>query len=276
MAEEPRPLPADDSERDLDRLYDQDATPQDSPLTDAPAHESVRQAVQRMWDVVRKGADVIVTLRQENQILQNQMQSLRKSETELQARVEDFLQRIDALEHGAIVDGNPGQNIDRLEDRVAELESALQLAHEQLEHTSDALLAKEAELTEVTEQLHDQVDVTQQLSQLRSELEARTQLLQELQDSFDQRQTILPAEGAAEPDAERDRLQAELDRALEIIDRYRSAGLRHLEDPDTEHQLTMFEQGKVDTSTLTNEELMALASRLEGVAKRLDELFGLS
>jgi len=276
MAEEPRPLPADDAEHSLERLYDQDAVPQDSPLTDSPAHDSVRQAVQRMWDVVRKGADVIVTLRQENQILQNQMSSLRKSETELQARVEDFLQRIDALEHGAIVDGNPGQNIDRLEDRVAELENSLQLAHEQLEQTHDALMAKEAELTEVTEQLHDQVDVTQQLSQLRAELEARTQLLQELQDSFDQRHAILPAEATAEPDAERDRLQAELDRALEIIDRYRSAGLRHLEDPDTEHQLTIFEQGKVDTSTLTNEELMDLASRLEGVAKRLDELFGLS
>jgi len=270
MAQDPRPQPSDDPEefRQQPQAEQPEEQQRSEVLPEAHAHESVKAAVQRMWDVVKRGADIIVTLRQENQILQNQLSSLRKSEEQLQNQVEDFLGRIDALEKGAPVDTNPGQNIDRLEDRINDLEHSLHLAQEQLEKTTEELRAKQAELEATAEQLEDQTEVTQQLSQLRNELEARTQLLQELQESFDHRDVSF------EPDDERDRLQAELDRALAIIDTYRAAGLRHLES--NEDQLALFAEGKVDTTTLTNEELLALSQRLEGVAKRLDELFGLS
>ena len=271
MAQEPRPNPSDDPE-ELRQQHQADQPEEQQSPTDQPealAHESVKAAVQRMWDVVKRGADIIVTLRQENQILQNQLSSLRKSEEGLQNQVEEFLGRIDALEKGAPVSGEPGQGIDRLEDRVQELESSLHLAQEQLEQTTEELRAKQAELEATAEQLEDQTEVTQQLTQLRSELEARTQLLQELQDSFEHRSSV-----TIESDDDRDKLQDELERALAIIDKYRTAGLRHLED--NEDQLAMFAAGKVDTTTLTNEELLALSQRLEGVAKRLDELFGLS
>ena len=294
MARDPHPQASDLPERsDAELLGHQpdEATP--SPVPDAFAHENVRKAVQSMWDVVRKGADLIVTLRQENTILLNQMSSLRKSEQDLQSRVSEFLERIDALEQEAMQAGsseskNPGTGIDRLEDRVGELEAALSVAQQQLEETAEALRSKEEELEQTAGMLEEQTEVTLQLSQLRSELEARTQLLQELQDGFEQRDAPMAPDAdldltgssagqlVVDTDDDRDSLQAELDRALQIIERYRSAGLRHLEDPDTEDQLTMFVEGKVDASTLTNEELFALSERLEGVAKRLDELFGLS
>jgi len=253
-------------------------------------HESVRAAVQRMWDVVRKGADIIVTLRQENAILQNQLGSLRQSETVLQKRVEEFLGRIDALERQAdaaqsstpLVGGDPGANTDRLEDRIAELETMLADATTQLDETTSQLQVREDELAKVSERLGENAEITQQLAQVRIELEARTQLLQELQDAFDHRDIIV------DNDEERDRLQAELDRSLKIIEKYRKAGLRHLEESELEDQMALFEpesgerraesaaEIRVKAATLSNEELKALADRLEGVAKRLDELFGLS
>ena len=69
MAQDPHPQASDKPEHTNEELLGQqpeEATP--SPLPEAFAHENVRKAVQSMWDVVRKGADLIVTLRQENTI----------------------------------------------------------------------------------------------------------------------------------------------------------------------------------------------------------------
>ena len=241
----------------------------DQPLG-VEADGSVKDAINRLWDVVKTGADIIVTLRQENTMLSSQMSSLRKSETVLQSQVEEFLGRIADLEQGAITPEAPGDSTDRLEDRIAELEVELAAAREELNETSTTLSETKAELAENKAHLDDQVEISQQIVQLRGELESRAQLLAELQEDFDNRQVAL------RPDDERDLLQAELDRSLQIIERYRAAGLRHLEDPDTENQATLFSVGNIQTSGMTIEELRALADRLDGVAKRLDDLFGLS
>lgn len=89
--------------------------------------------------------------------------------------------------------------------------------------------------------------------------------------------------------AEREELQNELNRAIQIIERYRSYGLRHLEDPQTEDQLMLF--GVPDDAVspaftpnvasalpqaLTDEELDAVADALDHLADRLEELAGLS
>lgn len=232
-----------------------------SPLEEAvPQHsamgrpgEGVTLAVQRMWEVVRKGADVIVTLRQENAQLQMQMAQVRRSEAELQERVDNFVERIAKLEEKnmmpGITDTRHGIPIDRLEDKIAALEAELADAH--------------ARLTE-----HN--DLSQQLMQVRLELEARTQLFQELQDNYDDRPS---APSAVEE--ERDRLQAELDKTLAIIERYRAAGLRHVEDPASQDQLALFvpSEGGVSMSAA---DIRFLAARLESVAIQLDELAKLS
>ena len=271
MAQEQRPEKQQETSDQSQELSQQ--AQEQQPVMPEAVNESVRAAVQRMWEVVQKGADIIVTLRQENEMLQSQVSTLRKSETQLQDQLEDFLQRIDQLEKrtdAALTSPAPGDNTDRLEDRVGELEELLNGATAQLEETSAQLRAREEELEKVNEQLDEQSDITQQLNQVRNELEARTQLLQELQDAFENREITV------EHDEERDRLQAELDRSIKIIEKYRSAGLRHLESEDTEDQITLFTEAASSGSPLSNEELKALADRLEGVAKRLDDLFGLS
>lgn len=229
----------------------QDAAMQSS-VSGRPS-EGVSLAVQRMWDVVRKGADVIVTLRQENSQLQMQMAQLRRSEADLQERVDNFVERIALLEEKNVMPGindtRHGVSIDRLEDKIAALEADLADAHSRLaEHA----------------------DLSQQLMQLRLELETRTQLFQELQDNFEDR----PAAPSA-VEEERDKLQAELDKTLSIIERYRTAGLRHIEDPAGQDQLTLFIplEGGVSMSA---EEIRILADRLESVAIQLDELAKLS
>jgi DNA repair ATPase RecN len=298
MAQEAQPDPRQDP-RQQDQQAPHQADDQRAELS-APnveaVNDSVRAAIQRMWDVVRKGADIIVTLRQENTILQNQIGSLKHSEEVLQTRVEDFLGRIAELERQSddFTDSDPGTSTDRLEDRVGELEALLHDAQQQLDQTTAQLQQREAELSHVQERLEENAEISQQLSQVRNELEARTQLLQELQEQFDGREITID-----DNDEERDRLQAELDRSLKIIEKYRSAGLRHLEEEGTEDQIALFgdssrfqvpgskfvEQGMLnmepgtrnqEPGTDSDLELRALADRLEGVAKRLDDLFGLS
>lgn len=201
---------------------------------------ALQEAVQKMWEVVRKGADIIVTLRQENTILQSQISALRRSEQELQTRVEDFLTRISTLEEAAtsavpIHDGDPGASIDRLEDRVAELENLLVDAN--------------AKLALTTAQLEEQADISQQLYQLRSELEARTVMLAEFQDAFANRMAISPGET--------------LPADSQAVD-----GLKK--------QLDLFATTSTDSASMSDEELAALANRLDSVAQELEDLFRLS
>jgi DNA repair exonuclease SbcCD ATPase subunit len=201
---------------------------------------ALQEAVQKMWEVVRKGADIIVTLRQENTILQSQISALRRSEQELQTRVEDFLTRISTLEEAAtsavpIHDGDPGASIDRLEDRVAELENLLVDAN--------------AKLALTTAQLEEQADISQQLYQLRSELEARTVMLAEFQDAFANRMAISPEET--------------LPADSQAVD-----GLKK--------QLDLFATTSTDSASMSDEELAALANRLDSVAQELEDLFRLS
>ena len=80
-------------------------------------------SVTQIWDLVRKSTDVIVALREENAILRNELHSLRKSESQLQDRISEFLDRIETLERGqrsAPPRGrdDSGVQIDRLEDSL--------------------------------------------------------------------------------------------------------------------------------------------------------------
>lgn len=215
---------------------------------------ALQEAVQKMWEVVRKGADIIVTLRQENTILQSQIGALRRSETELQSRVEDFLTRIAALEEAKassapIHDGDPGVSIDRLEDRVVELENLLTDANAKLARTTAQLSTAEAELATATERLEEQADISQQLLQLRSELEVRTQMLAEFQEAFENRMTIQP-EGTFPAD-------------VQAVN-----GLKK--------QLDLFATSSSETASMSDDELKSLANRLDSVAQELEDLFRLS
>jgi len=91
--------------------------------TGADGEETVGASVQQIWELVRKSTDVIVALREENGILRNELASLRKSEQQLQDRLQDFLERIDVLERQHRTEApkgrdTSGQQIDRLEDSL--------------------------------------------------------------------------------------------------------------------------------------------------------------
>jgi len=133
------------------------------------AQAELEATVLRFWDTVRKSADVIVTLRQENAVLQAQVAALRSNETQRMAHV-DVVPEIPAIDveatealilkaHEAEVRGLR-TNIDRLEDELNRLQN---------------------ELNEAQAQLGDHAAISQQLSQVRMELEVRSKLLLELQ-----------------------------------------------------------------------------------------------
>lgn len=251
MSQEFRPQPSQQDPIEQANVQPEQASEQMASIgTPDPA---LQEAVQKMWEVVRKGADIIVTLRQENTILQSQIGALRRSEAELQTRVEDFLTRIAALEQAKssapIHDGDPGVSIDRLEDRVGELENLLTDANAKLARTTAQLSTAEAELATATERLEEQADISQQLLQLRSELEARTQMLAEFQEAFANRIAIQP-EGTIPTDAQ----------AVN--------GLKK--------QLDLFAISSSETASMSDEELQSLANRLDSVAQELEDLFRLS
>lgn len=80
-------------------------------------------SIQKIWELVRKSTDIIVALREENAILRNEVSSLRKSETTLQDRIQDFLGRIETLERvqysePEVMPKMSAKQIDRLEDRL--------------------------------------------------------------------------------------------------------------------------------------------------------------
>ena len=91
--------------------------------SDSGGEDNVEASVQQIWELVRKSTDVIVALREENGILRNELAALRKSEQQLQDRLQDFLERIDVLERNHRSEApkardTAGQQIDRLEDSL--------------------------------------------------------------------------------------------------------------------------------------------------------------
>lgn len=261
----PQPSPSDDPNLNPQGQEEQEQSANASTGTPAPA---LQEAVQHMWDVVRKGADIIVTLRQENTILQSQISALRRSEQGLQVQVEDFLTRISTLEQQSsgepaeIHDGDPGVSIDRLEDRIKELEASLAEAN--------------AKLAQTTAALEDQAEISQQLMQMRTELEVRTQMLAEFQDAYAASRMITA--GAITSNT----ITPGTITPSEITPDTITAGTITVGDVENEaitglkHQLDLFGAGADETAEMSDEELSALAGRLDRVAQELDELFRLS
>ena len=257
----------------------QSAESQPSPNANEGVVQSALQEVMgKLWDAVRHGADVIVTLRQENAILQSQVASLKHSETGLQKRVDDLLERIEAFDEG--VKSGPYQ-IDRLEDqemvnKIHDLESTLEQALAERSELDVKLAKAEKALVEIAQQLDEHRDVSQQVLQLRSELEMRAQLLQELQEGFVDREMQPQGTYTIQLEEERDRLTAELDRALAIVQKYRAAGLRHIESTDSEDQLALFLHEADQVASEPALSLEQVAERLENIALQLEQLAELS
>lgn len=243
----------------------------------------LKDVIAGLWQAVKHGADVIVTLRQENTMLQSQLASLKHSEAGMQERIDELLSRIEALGASSPKDEGPllPFPIDRLEDtvwetRIQELEASLDEAVKARAESSAQLMLVEQSLAGAKQQLEEQRHVSEQVLQLRSELESRAQLLQELQGEFADREAGPSAAYTIQLETENVRLAAELETASAIVQRYRDAGLRHLENRETEDQLGLFLQDSAQIMAEPSLNLVELAGRLEAIAQQLDELAELS
>jgi chromosome segregation ATPase len=221
--------------------------------SEAASAPDLQRAIEHFWTAVRKSAEVIVTLRQENTILQSNLAVRKAAEEELLLRVDQLLLRIEELER------------DRAEQQ-ARLDAPPAVIAVDTAQIDDL----NATIRELTENL-EQARAHQEAHGL--EREALERRLLELE-----RAATLTESSSEELVALRDEvadLQQQLDQAMAIIERYRAAGLRHIEDPETEHQIALFGVTPA-RQLLTEEELTQLATRLDAVADRVSELLGIS
>ncbi len=315
-----QPQPDQRPEQQPEALFTPEAQAQSAPSTKA----EIETAVERFWEIVRKSADVIVTLRQENTMLNAQNQTLRRSEQELQSSVDELLLRITTLEDqlAAMPVSDDGvnqesvlqaealladmqRNIDRAEDELRSTRETLELQSEELTRRTELIQQRDAELAAMqtrlleTEQqlqeaylhLADNTEIQKQLVAVKIELEAREQQFQELQESFSDAHQTTPERKALET-----RLR-ELELASTAYDesKMRIAELedeivdlrQQLEQAITRgNQLTLFTpsvdvspsagEGQAIRQLMTEEELTALAERLDNVADRVAQLLGIS
>lgn len=155
-----------------------------------------------------------------------------------------------------------------IESEVDRLQHALGQAQEALRYASEQQVASPAS---------NEMIGSLELEALRhrlSELEAMAATLAETELASQQLQEQL------------DDLQEQLTKALEIVDLYRAAGMRHIEDPDYRNQMSLFSAGKSESiqliqsesvgKGLSPEEMEALAERLDNLAARVAQLLGIS
>lgn len=339
-------------------FVDEGAAPQQK------AQPELEAAILRFWDTVRKSADIIVTLRQENARLQAKAgqtvddSALREELEELRSVNALFATELEELRLRVVQPAEPvpaaaevvnvndeliaevetlRTSIQRADDEIRRLRAELTDRDQQIALLSvdapsaDLVAERDAQahvieelrgelstlrerLTEAEDLVQDHQMLSQQLMQVRTELETRARLMQELQT------TLMDRPNLAELEAERERerlelealrerladleplvqrnesheeaiakleqelgeLKEDLDRAMRIIERYRAAGLRYVEDPEMDGQMALFMQGapsvsRASTPTgLSKDEVVALADRLDDVAKRIAGLFGIS
>ena len=201
-----------------------------------------------------------------------------------------------------------GQRVDRLNQRIADLEGVIDEKSQRIESVTADLSAARRDVVEFELQLSSRQAEVQDLVEQRSQLQQRVSELEEriaaqVEDlthaeppsqSVDTDETSGWMEVREQLMAEAADLQLQLQRALAIVETYRSAGLRHIEDPSQRNQMTLFGgEVKVPVSAgvadegqaailepgsvvLSEQELLAIAGRLDELAVRVEELLGIS
>ncbi len=159
------PLSEQHSEQLPDPLFEQDAQIAATPDSKA----DIEAAVGRFWDTVRKSADVIVTLRQENMMVNAQNQALRESEQELQNRIDELQTRIASLDTGKAKTGKV--SIDPTAGQLQAMQKSMTLQAEELTRLQAILVVTEAKLCEAHEHRADNSRILEQLAEAQESLE---------------------------------------------------------------------------------------------------------
>jgi chromosome segregation ATPase len=203
--------------------------------------------------------------------------------TELTVRVEIMQREREELE----------QRLERVQQRATDLEGVVDEKNVRNEELSSELAISRREVAEFELQLSARQTEIQDLQQSLSEVSERLQTM-ELTAS-----ESLATESTAEVRRLTDEvvdLQDQLRRAMAIVDIYRAAGLRHLEDPTQRDQMSLFaipaplaplpEESipsdvpmagiPADHTLISDAELTSVADRLDDLAARVEELLRIS
>jgi predicted nuclease with TOPRIM domain len=227
-------------------------------------------------------AGLVSEIRAENQQLQSTTQG---SVAELQAINEALEHRLtaatlDAAEVRSTMERMKTEKT-QLNDDYHLLADRYQGIEQQVANLQAALAAAEQELTKASSN-----EQPASVHEDALELEALRNRLSDLE---------LMAKGAVESDLvvqklqeDIEDLQQQLTKAMGIVELYRAAGLRHVEDPDLRNQISLFQtmpasEASIEllsqqdrTKGLSHEEMHALAEKLDNLASRVAHLLGIS
>lgn len=183
-----------------------------------------------------------------------------------------------------------------MQQRSEDLENLVDEKNARNEALAEDLSSTKREVAEFELQISAKDAEMQQLQRSASELLEQLQAIEQ----------ELASPGVSDSGAEVQKLtdeiaelQRQLDRAMGIIETYRAAGLRHIEDPSQRNQMSLF--GFVDVqpdassdttdpsgaepaiaaipaghTLLRDEELLGMADRLDDLAVRVEELLRIS
>jgi hypothetical protein len=233
--------------------------PSASPLfTSQPeaAMPEVDAALRRFWDVVRRSAETMVSLRQDNARLTDEVRRLTDAVAELTRNLE-LAQQVAA----------PVASY----EREQELLDQLAIASTEYERYRDA--------TAIVQHNYDALKLE------------HAALLEEQEAVRQQPQTeVAQAEPAFVAADTHEMLMARISQLEHTVALYRAASFANIENPHPDGQISLFapaplpnlEKGAPVAATesaapsLSGQELRAIASRLDSVAERIGGLFGIS
>lgn len=231
----------------------------------------IESALQRFWEVVRRTSDEMVTLRQVNVKLNDEVQRLNFEVAQLSEQLEAARSMQTSV-------------VSRV--REQELLDNLAVAATEFERHRDAAVALRVEADAVKA---ERDALRHDLDTLRESIEALRSAEATSPADVPQIVEVEPTQTFQSADTH-EMLMARITDLEQTLARYRSAGLAYIENPIHDGQMSLFapipptmaEQGASNqhgTSTregLRAEDLRAIAARLDSVAERIGGLFGIS
>ncbi len=185
------------------------------------------------------------------------------------------------------------QRLERLQQRASDLEGLVDEKNVRNEELGTELARSRREVAEFELLLSARQTEIQDLQQSLAELSER---LQTIELGASETQSSESVAEIRKLNDEVTELQDELRRAMSIVEIYRAAGLRHLEDPSQRDQMSLFavparqaasaevsemtdtqaSSMPADHTLISHAELLGVADRLEDLATRVEELLRIS
>lgn len=241
----------------------------------------------------------LATANHQRSLLEQDLAGMSLRVAELEARLDEKSEQLtDATEMSVKLDilqrerEELEQRVERLQQRAADLEGLVDEKNTRNEDLGSELSRARQEVVEFELQLSARQAEVQELQQTLTEITERLQAMES--------EAVRALDAGATADIERmsDQvidLQEQLDRAMAIVELYRAAGLRHIEDPAQRDQMTLFAMAyeapmapAEPPSTIepahsedadvvvTPEELLLMADRLDELADRVEDLLRIS